>query len=120
MAVMNIPQNMGNTDRMIRGLLGSFMLAHGMSANRSMLNQVEALVGGAFLVYGLTGFDPLLKAFGMTSIPGDSDNVANRIIKKQVPGQGIDPMENQQPVPQKQLRQSRSLQRSIADRLAIR
>ena len=103
MAVMNMTQNMGKTDRMVRGMMGGAMLLDGlMHIGNSTGRRVETLIGGAFLFYGATGFDPLLKAFGVSTIPGTENNLMNR-LKQATPGQGVNPMMTQQAVPQGEL-----------------
>jgi hypothetical protein len=80
--------NMGKTDRLVRSVLGSWLFMNGMRhrTGGGWFRRMESLVGGAFVVYGLTGFDPLLKLFGASTIPGADDHILNR-MKKTVPGQ---------------------------------
>lgn len=104
MAVMQMTPNMGVTDRIVRGILGGLMLFNGATHMRkSPARVVEAGVGGAFLLYGITGFDPLLKMFGASTISGAKDNILHR-MKQAAPGQGINPMLTQQAIPQKTTR----------------
>lgn len=116
---ITVSQNMGTVDRMVRGLLGAAMLLHGLvTENKTVFNRIELVVGGAFLTYGITGFDPLLTVWGVTTKPGDTDNLVNRIIKKQMPGQGMKPMLMQQPVPQKRFLEN-GIRRNLSELLAI-
>ncbi len=119
MAVMDANQNMGATDRLIRGGLGGLMLMNGLPhlIGGSMLRRLETLVGGAFLFYGITGYDPLLKAFGASTIPGAENNIMHQ-LKQAAPGQGINPMMTQQAVPQQNIAQSTGGQ-TLADEMAI-
>ena len=86
-----VMQNMGPTDRVVRGVMGAAMLWNGLQYfGNSPGRKIETFMGGAFLVYGLTGFDPLLKAFGATTIGGRENNVLNR-FRAMLPGPGIKP-----------------------------
>lgn len=91
--------NMGQNDRLIRGALGAVMFLNGVMQPRSnALTRFLSGVGGAFLLYGVTGFDPLLRLFGVSSIPGRNNNVMNK-LKKSAPGHGINPILTEQAVP---------------------
>lgn len=101
---LQLQQNMGITDRVVRGLLGSVMLVNGLRhLGNSKVRKVEAAVGGAFLTYGITGFDPLLSAFGATTIAGTENNVFNQ-LRAALPGQGIKPALTQFVKPKKQVK----------------
>jgi uncharacterized membrane protein len=118
MAMTATPVNMGTTDRVVRGIMGGLMLLNGLAnMKHSAFRKIETLVGGAFLVYGITGFDPLLKAFGVSTIPGRENNLLN-VAKQAAPGQGINPIATQQSVPQTETR-GMSDEQSIADATAI-
>ena len=102
MAMTITPVNMGTTDRIVRGIMGGLMLWNGLThIQDSMGRKIESVIGGAFLIYGLTGFDPLLKAFGVSTIAGTENNLLN-VAKQSAPGQGINPILTQQSVPQKE------------------
>jgi hypothetical protein len=89
MAMTAAPINMGTTDRIVRGIMGGLMLWNGLNHLRySGFRKLETLVGGAFLVYGITGFDPLLQAFGVSTIPGNENNVL-KVAKEKAANQGI-------------------------------
>lgn len=110
--------NMGPIDRIVRGTLGGLLFINGLShLNNSRIRPLETLVGGAFLTYGLTGFDPLLKKLGASTIGGDEKNILNR-LKQAMPGQGINPMLSQQPEPRRTSRRWRG--KTVADALAVR
>ena len=112
-------KNMGSADRITRGALGGLMLLNGLThLNGGFFRRLETLVGGAFLVYGLTGFDPLLKAYGASTIPGAEDNVLHQ-LKRMAPGNGINPMLTQQASPQKNTRGMRAGQ-TIKEATAVR
>jgi hypothetical protein len=121
MAVTQITPNMGRTDRIVRGTLGGWMLLNGLAhlAGGGWWRRIESLVGGAFLVYGITGFDPLLKRFGASTIPGTENNIMNQ-IKHAAPGQGINPMLTQQAVPQQDLPANLEQQVSIAEQTRVK
>jgi hypothetical protein len=98
MAVMQ--PNMGFSDRLSRGLLGLMLLMDGLQhIRRSAIRPLETIVGGAFVFYGLTGYDPVLKKLGVSTIAGAEDNVLHQ-FQQVAPGQGINPMLTQQAVPQ--------------------
>lgn len=97
MAMTATPVNMGQTDRIVRGIMGGLMLWNGLNNfGLSGIRKLETLVGGAFLFYGITGFDPLLKAFGVSTIPGQENNVMNA-AKQAAPSQDVNPMQTQEP-----------------------
>lgn len=112
--------NMGNADRIVRGALGSWLFLNGMRYlfQGGWLRRMESLVGGAFVVYGITGFDPLLKFFGASTIPGAEDNILNR-MKQTAPGQGINPRLTQQAIPQKKTN-AYNQDKTVAESLSIR
>lgn len=76
---MKPEQNMGLMDRIVRSALGGAMLMWTMNKEQtSAFDKAIGVVGGAFLVYGLTGWDPLLQAFDSTTKAGDDRNVLNK------------------------------------------
>lgn len=96
--------NMGPTDRVLRSLAGSAMLLNGLSHfGNSPIRKLETAIGGAFLVYGLSGFDPLLKAWGASTLPGAENNLWNH-IRSAMPGQGIRPILTQRVQPRKPMK----------------
>lgn len=118
MAVMQMTQNMGINDRIVRGTLGSLMLANGlMHLRHSPIRWVETVIGGAFTFYGLTGFDPLLKWLGVSTIPGSENHILH-VAKQVAPGQGINPMQTQQAVP-KQATRGADSEQSVSDAMTI-
>jgi hypothetical protein len=93
--------NMGTADRLVRGALGGLLLVNGITHfKHSAPRRWETLIGGAFLIYGLTGFDPLLKLFGASTIPKAKNNILN-LLKQTAPGQGINPILTQQALPKR-------------------
>ena len=66
---INLPKNMGKIDRIIRSAIGGALLANGLNRGESPLCRLGAIIGGAFLFYGLTGYDPLLQATNSTTLP---------------------------------------------------
>jgi uncharacterized membrane protein len=111
-------QNMGPADRVVRSTLGGAMLVNGLKhLDHSWLRRLETGIGGLFLLYGVTGFDPLLKALGVSTVPGAEDNVLNQ-LKQVAPGQGINPMLTQQPLPRNVTRKS-NIDETIADSMII-
>jgi hypothetical protein len=96
--------NMGVADRLARGSLGGLLLVNGITHfQNSIFRRWETLLGGAFLVYGLTGFDPLLKFFGASTIPNAENNVLN-MIQQIKPGQGMHPQQTEQAIPKQPTR----------------
>lgn len=78
--MMNLPQNMGMTDRLVRSALGGMLMMSGLDhMNHPFYSRITMGIGGAFIFYGLTGFDPLLKLFGVTTHPGDTNNVIDKV-----------------------------------------
>lgn len=113
---MKMDPNMGKTDRWLRGILGGLMLVNGLRHRGSMMRRLESVIGGAFFIYGLTGFDPLLKYFGASTIPGAENNALN-MMKQALPGQGINPMLTEQASPRKKTKgvdSSRTVSKSFA------
>jgi hypothetical protein len=101
---MQLQQNMGTADRLIRGLLGSTMMLNGLfNLGSSPLRKIEAGLGGLFLFYGISGVDPLLSVFGATTIPGSEGSILNR-MKHALPGPGIQPQLTQDVFPKKTLK----------------
>lgn len=102
--VVHVQQNMGPTDRLVRTIAGSLLLLNGFQhIGNSPLRKIEAVIGGLFLTYGATGFDPLLSAFGASTIAGKNNNIFN-LIRAAFPGQGIKPILTQYIIPKKPLR----------------
>jgi hypothetical protein len=66
---------------------------------------LETMTGSAFLIYGITGFDPLLKKLKLSTMPHSKNNLLS-VLKQAAPGQGINPMLTQQAVPGKGMRRS--------------
>lgn len=127
MAQVSMKQNMGLVDRLIRGILGSALLVHGILAlnNASASGgkhkkhaakpdgklggnvgwySAEVALGGVFLIYGLTGVDPVFSAYGVSSHAGDKNNLVNR-IKKMKSGQRFQLQSNflENAIPKKRL-----------------
>jgi hypothetical protein len=117
---MNLQQNMGPTDRMIRGGLGALMLLAGlMSRKKTLFRKTESVVGGAFVFYGMTGFDPLLAAFGASTRAGDENHILN-MVKSALPGQGYHPKQREQPVPLKEMPSPDFEEQPLAESLSIK
>jgi hypothetical protein len=63
-----IPKNMGMVDRIARGLIGGVMMLSAITSPRQNLwSRITMFAGGAFMVYGLSGYDPLLSAAGTST-----------------------------------------------------
>lgn len=117
---MAIKRNMGKKDRFTRGMMGAYLLAGSLLDRKRFMpiRVAQAGLGGALLIYGITGFDPFLKLFGASTLSGAEDNVINQ-LKQIFPGQGINPALTQQAVPQKKT-YGINLAKTIADSLAIK
>lgn len=114
---MAVMKNMGKADRVLRSLLGFLLLLDGLTHFRKgTLRPLEVMTGGAFLVYGVTGFDPLLKRFGVSTIPGTADSLFN-LLRQFAPGQGINPILTQQASPRHSA--NGAVPKSLADETAI-
>jgi hypothetical protein len=101
---IKLKPNMGIADRLFRGALGVFMLLNGIRAGGKLpWKAPEILLGSLFVVYGVTGVDPLLRRLNLSTIPRASNNLFS-LVKQAAPGQGINPMLTQQPVPGQNLR----------------
>jgi hypothetical protein len=114
--------NMGPTDRSIRGVLGLIMLAMGLfGSHRNLWSGLGVGVGAAFLIYGITGYDPLLKLFG-ASTRKEADNHLINLAKQALPGHGDKPMTVQQPMPRSSIRRREIEQglQTLSDALALR
>jgi len=97
-------QNMGTADRLIRGLAGAVLMANGLRhIRKSPLRAWETAIGGAFLMYGVSGIDPLLHKVGATTIPGTENSVWNQ-IRATLPGQGIKPILTQNVIPRSEVK----------------
>jgi len=79
--MLNLPQNMGQMDRIIRSAIGGALLANGLFRPTSMLYRLGGLIGGAFIFYGITGYDPLLQAADTTTLPEDTNNLMNKVTR---------------------------------------
>lgn len=77
-------KNMGNIDRIVRTALGSLILLKGLITHKKF----ETRLGAAFVICGLTGYDPLLKLFGTSTIIGAKDNLMHK-FKQSVPEKSI-------------------------------
>ncbi|HEY9685591.1 MAG TPA: YgaP-like transmembrane domain [Coleofasciculaceae cyanobacterium] len=110
-------RNMGLLDRAARGVLGSLLLLHSLRRRTRFLRRWEGVIGGVFLVNGLSGFDPLLAALRMTTLPDDDINVLN-LAKQALPGHGDKPMSVTQPVPRRVTRQQ-DFRGTLSQTLAI-
>lgn len=75
---LNLPQNMGQMDRIIRSAIGGALLMNGLARSASLLCRIGALIGGAFIIYGVTGYDPLLQATDTTTLPEDNNNLIRK------------------------------------------
>jgi hypothetical protein len=84
--IPNIEQNMGIMDRIVRGAIGGMLVMnfiHSLTDREEpeevdTLSRIGGIVGGAFIIYGLTGWDPLLKLFNTNTQPGNMQNLMNR------------------------------------------
>lgn len=79
---LNLPHNMGQMDRIIRSAIGGALLMNGLTRPTSLLCRIGALIGGAFIFYGITGYDPLLQATDTTTLPHDNKNLIQKARKQ--------------------------------------
>lgn len=115
---MNLPRNMGVTDRTVRSVLGGMLLMHAFG-NNTFLRKWETIVGGAFLANALTGFDPVLALLRASTKAGDDRNVMN-LMKQSLPGHGDKPMNVQQPFCKRSTRKQDFEGQTMRDALAVR
>jgi hypothetical protein len=107
---ITLNQNMGKTDRLLRGCVGSFLLFSSILRKQKIhWRLLSGMWGGMLLLSGFIGFDPLLKKFGASTIPGAENDLAN-LLKQAVPGQGINPILTQQAVPQERFSKAHTSQ----------
>jgi hypothetical protein len=89
--------NLGSIDRIIRGLLGTMILQNALSSRMFKLWKMATAVG---LIYtALKGMCPIMKELGISTVPGQENNLLNQ-LKQAFPGQGINPIQTEQPKPQ--------------------
>jgi uncharacterized membrane protein len=93
----DLPQNMGQMDRIIRSAIGGALLVNGLKNPSSFLCRLGSFVGGAFIFYGITGYDPLLQATNTTTLPGDDQNLVTK-IQNQVKLNGTEKSEVAMPI----------------------
>lgn len=86
--VPTVDQNMGLMDRIVRAAIGGALLMNYLNETTgapektqkkeiSAWTRFSGLLGGAFVIYGLTGWDPLFSLLKTSSHPGDEHNMAN-------------------------------------------
>jgi uncharacterized membrane protein len=78
----HLPENMGQMDRIIRSAIGGALLVNGLKNPSSFLCRLGSFIGGAFIFYGITGYDPLLQVTNSTTLPGDKQNLIKKIQKQ--------------------------------------
>lgn len=111
-------KNMGKMDRIVRGTLGAVLLLNGLrNLGNSPLRKIETLIGGAFFAYGVSGFDPLLSAYGASTIPGRENSLWN-LFRQALPGQGIKPTLTQYVLPKGDIKRFNE-NTTIAEALAV-
>lgn len=114
--------NMGGMDRLIRVTVGSMFLYALLSNLTSPRNLLKSLLlgGGSLMLYsGIKGQDPVMKALGVSTIPGAQDNIINQ-LKQVKPGPGVPPLQTEQAIPQGGQYDGRDLNRPVAELLSIR
>ena len=117
----HIATNLGGADRLLRTGLGAFLLWNGASSRReggTLWATMQGVLGAVLLYDGLSGTDPLLRGLGASTVPG-SENYLPRVIRLKAPGQGINPILTQQPIP-KRLNRRSNPELPLAQALAIR
>lgn len=107
--------NMGTTDRVIRGVIGSLLLINGAKRNKPSF--LFNLVGGSLLTSALWGHDPLLAKLKLSTVTGSSNNIVSK-VKAMLPGHGINPILTQELMPKGKVRPYRDRD-TVCDALAI-
>jgi hypothetical protein len=65
-------QNVGDVDRMVRGVAGAALLAGAAAAPRGARGAL-AIAGGLLALTGVAGWCPVMQAAGLTSLGGPGD-----------------------------------------------
>jgi|GEM_PF-6101066 len=76
---MEMSQNMGLTDRIIRAAVGGMLF----SCGKEKKNFFTFGMGLAFIFYALSGWDPLLSLFKTTTHPDDENGLLKKCLRKE-------------------------------------
>jgi uncharacterized membrane protein len=108
MAINNntTPQpNVGSVDRVIRGILGTWLVMTSLNRLFSVAGILQAASGYGLLASAATGQCAMMRRMHAFTIPGQSNSLMNQ-LKQAMPGQGINPIQTQQASPKKDTRQT--------------
>lgn len=113
-----LQKNMGRLDRIIRAVIGSALICQSKRQS-GLFGKLQMVAGGMFLLYSITGSDPLLARFGVSTKPKAENNLFN-MLKQTLPGHGDNPQKMEQPFPRKEIqRDCHKNGKTVADHLAI-
>ena len=80
MHMPELHQNMGTTDRVIRAAIGTALVMNWVTKDKpSLVCKIGGIIGSAFLVYGVSGWDPVLHALRTNTYSHDTENVVNKL-----------------------------------------
>jgi hypothetical protein len=118
MSKISLDHNLGLLDRVLRGVLGLSLIMRGASQQR-VLSPWMVLGGSMLLIPSLTGTDPLLKAFGLSTKAQD-ENFFMNMMKQVKPGYGVPPLQTQQASPNREfLQRTHFTGKTLADALSV-
>jgi Protein of unknown function (DUF2892) len=80
---IDVPQNMGLMDRVIRSAIGGALVMNCVNHPMSALSKLGGFIGSAFLFYGVTGYDPLLKASKTSTLPKENQKIGEDGVPEQ-------------------------------------
>lgn len=83
---MALSKNIGNMDRLIRGVVGLMLVMDGLKHKSSLGRQLETLAGGALIANALTGHCSMLSALKASTVPGKDNNILEQ-VKAKLPNQ---------------------------------
>jgi len=118
MKKINLNDNMGFYDRLIRGILGIFLIVQGCQSDNSRKKGLLMLIGMWLTIPSLTGSDPIFQEFNISSKEGDRNHLIN-LFKKRKPGYSIKPLLTQNAWPTAKAK-AISFRKTLAQALAIK
>ena len=98
-----MPQNIGTLDRVLRGLVGMWMIMTGIGRLFTVFGMIQVVSGICLTTSAATGRCAMMKWMNASTIPGQSNNVLNQ-LKQALPGQGTNPIQTQQASPMRETR----------------
>ena len=96
--------NVGLVDRVIRGVLGTWLVMTSVGRLFSIAGILQFISGFCLVTSATTGQCSMMRWMNASTIPGQNNNLLNQ-FKQAMPGQGINPIQTQQAKPQRETRQ---------------